>query len=114
MAMKRWLLVTSAAFVVALVPSAQAAGKLTGQVTSTEEGAMEGVVVSAKKDGSTIAISVVSDDKGNFSFPSAKLEPGKYTLRIRAIGYELDGPKTVEVGEDGAPVAVKLKKGGNL
>src|SRR4029453_13255720 len=112
MAMKHWLLVTSAAFAVAVVPSglAQAAGKITGQIISAEEGAMEGVVVSAKKDGSTIAISIVSDDKGNFSFPAAKLEPGKYTLHIRAIGYELDGPKTVEVADDGAPVAVKLKK----
>src|SRR5215510_12963679 len=105
--MKRWLLVTT--FAVAFVPSGLAqAGKLAGQVTSVEEGAMEGVVLSAKKDGSTIAISVVSDDKGNFSFPAAKLEPGKYTLRIRAIGYELDGPKIVAVADDGAPVAVKL------
>ncbi len=118
MTMKHWLLVTSAAWAVALVQSgcdpAQAAGKLMGQVTSAEEGAMEGVVVSAKKEGSTIAISVVSDDKGSFSFPAAKLEPGKYTLRIRAIGYELDGPRTVEVGEDGAPVSIKLKKARNL
>jgi len=118
MTMKHWLLVTSAAWAVALVQSgcdpAQAAGKLMGQVTSAEEGAMEGVVVSAKKEGSTIAISVVSDDKGSFSFPAAKLEPGKYTLRIRAVGYELDGPRTVEVGEDGAPVSIKLKKARNL
>jgi len=118
MTMKHWLLVTSAAWAVALVQSgfdpAQAAGKLMGQVTSAEEGVMEGVVVSAKKEGSTIAISVVSDDKGSFSFPAAKLEPGKYTLRIRAIGYELDGPRTVEVGEDGAPVSIKLKKARNL
>src|SRR5262249_22773826 len=100
----------------AFVPSgfAQAAGKLSGQVTSAEEGVMEGVVVSAKKDGATIAISVVSDDKGNFSFPAAKLEPGKYTLRIRAIGYERDGPRTVDIADDGAPVAVKLKKARNL
>jgi len=53
--MKRWLLVTT--FAVAFVPSGFAqAGKLAGQVTSAEEGAMEGVMVSAKKDGSTIAI----------------------------------------------------------
>src|SRR5262245_14426879 len=115
MAMKHWLLTTSAAFVIVAVPSfAQAAGKLTGQVTSAEEGAMEGVVVSAKKDGSTIAISVVSDENGNFSFPAVKLEPGKYTLRIRAIGYELDGPQAVDIADDGAPVAVKLKKARNL
>ena len=31
---------------------------------------MEGVVVSAKKDGSTITISVATDDKGRFSFPA--------------------------------------------
>src|SRR6202035_5716797 len=31
---------------------------LTGQVTSREEGAMEGVVVSAKKEGSTGTVSV--------------------------------------------------------
>ena len=76
--------------------SAQAAGKLTGQIAPTAEGAMEGVVVSAKKAGSTITISVVSDAQGNFSFPTAKLEPGQYTLRVRAIGYDLDGPRTVE------------------
>ena len=118
MAMKRWLLATSAVFAVAVVQAgidpAQAAGKLVGQVTSADEGAMEGVVVSAKKDGSTVAISVISDDKGNFSFPAAKLEPGKYTLRIRAVGFELDGPRSVEVGEDGAPVPIKLRKARNL
>src|SRR5215813_12670696 len=111
MTMKRWLLVTSAAFAVTFAPGfANAAGKLTGQIASAEEGAMEGVVVSAKKDGSTIAISVISDATGNFTFPDAKLEPGKYTLSIRAIGFELDSPKTMDVAEVGAPVAIKLKK----
>jgi streptogramin lyase len=116
MAMKHWLLVTSAALAVGCAQSglAQAAGKLAGQVTSAEEGAMEGVVVSAKKDGSTIAISVISDASGNFTFPDAKLEPGKYTLSIRAIGFELDGPKAVDVSEVGAPVAIKLKTAANL
>src|SRR5262245_13820345 len=114
--MKHWLLITSAAFAVAFVPSgfAQAAAKLAGQVTSAEEGAMEGVVVSAKKNGSTITISVVSDDKGNFSFPADKIEAGSYTLRIRAIGYDLDGPRTVEVGPATASVPIKLKKARNL
>ena len=62
---------------------------LVGQVTSQEEGPMEGVVVSAKKDGSTITVSVISDDKGHFSFPASRLEPGHYTLKIRAVGYNL-------------------------
>src|SRR5215475_7103343 len=75
---------------------------------------MEGVVVSAKKDGATIANSVISDASGNFTFPDAKLELGKYTLSIRAIGFVLDGPKAVDVAEASAPVAIKLKKAGNL
>jgi len=114
--MRRLLLATTAALVVGVGLSgfALAAGKLAGQVTSAEEGAMEGVVVTAKKAASTIAISVVSDDKGNFSFPAAKLEPGDYTLRIRAIGFDLDGPKTVTVSDDTAAVPVRLKKTRNL
>ena len=63
---------------------------LSGQVTSAEEGAMEGVLVSAKKAGSTITITVVSDRDGRYSFPASKLEPGQYALRIRAVGYDLD------------------------
>src|SRR5437773_8519992 len=39
---------------------------LTGQVTSAEEGPMEGVIVSAKKAGSTITVSVVSDEQGRY------------------------------------------------
>ena len=58
---------------------------------------MEGVLVSAKKEGSTITTTVVSDQQGAYSFPSARLEPGKYTISIRAIGYRLDGAKTVDV-----------------
>jgi virginiamycin B lyase len=64
---------------------------LTGQVTSAEEGPMEGVLVTAKKTDSTIAITVVSDAQGRYRFPSAKLEPGHYAIRIRAVGYDLDG-----------------------
>src|SRR5262249_53351935 len=76
---------------------AETPAALTGQVTSTEEGAMEGVLVSAKKAGSTVTITVVSDAQGHFSFPAAKLEPGEYSLRIRAIGYDLDQPAKINV-----------------
>jgi streptogramin lyase len=88
---------------------------LTGQVTSTEEGPMEGVVVSAKKDGATISISVVTNDRGRFTFPSARLEPGRYTLKARAAGYELDGTRAADVsaGHE-AIVDMKLKKVRNL
>ncbi len=77
--------------------NAQGAVALTGQVTSAEEGAMEGVLVSAKKAGATITITVVSDAQGRYSFPAGKLAPGQYALRIRAVGYDLDNSKSVEV-----------------
>src|SRR5437868_2380020 len=69
----------------------QAPASLSGQVTSAEEGPMEGVVVSAKRDGSTISISVVTNATGRFAFPAARLELGHYGLKARAAGYELDG-----------------------
>ena len=87
---------------------------LTGQVSSQKEGLMEGVVVGAKKDDSTITVNVVSDAKGRFSFPAAKLEPGRYALKIRAAGYDLDGPKTIDVVAGKATTAnLKLKPAEN-
>lgn len=70
---------------------------LSGQVTSVEEGPMEGVLVSAKRAGSTITVTVVSDQQGRYGFPAAKLGPGHYALRIRAAGYELGAPQEVDV-----------------
>ena len=94
---------------------AQGAAALTGQVTSVEEGAMEGVVVSAKKDGSTITVSVVTNAQGRFAFPAARLEPGRYTLKARAAGYELDGADAAQVasGQE-AKADIKLRKVKNL
>lgn len=94
---------------------AQAAMALTGQVSSAEEGAMEGVVVSAKQDGSTISISVVTDAQGRFAFPVARLEPGHYTLKARAVGYEIDGASAADVapGRE-AKADINLKKAKNL
>ena len=70
---------------------------LSGQVSSQEEGAMEGVVVSAKRMDSTMTISVVSNAKGHYSFPPNRLQAGWYTVRIRAAGYQMDDPGLVEV-----------------
>ncbi len=94
---------------------AQSAAALSGRVSSAREGLTEGVVVSAKRDGSTITVSVVSDDKGRFSFPAARLDPGHYALSIRAVGYDLDGPKdaTVAAGQD-TDIDIKLKPTQNL
>jgi streptogramin lyase len=84
---------------------------LAGQISSAEEGRMEGVLVSAKKAGSTVAITVVSDDQGRFQFPAAKMPPGQYTLRIRAVGYDLESPGTTEIiGNKTVTADLKLHK----
>src|SRR5437899_6038895 len=88
---------------------------LTGQVTSSEEGPREGVIVSAKKAASTITVSVVSDEQGRYRFPAAKLEPGAYSLRIRAVGYDMEGPHEVEIAKGTATTAdLKLTKARDL
>ena len=84
-------LVSALACLTFVPAKAQNAAALSGQVSSAEEGAMEGVLVSAKKEGSTITTTVVSNDKGQFSFPAGRLEPGHYNLTIRAAGYDLVG-----------------------
>ena len=101
--MRHFLLATTAALALSVpaVGAAYAQAILTGQVTSTEEGAMEGVVVSAKQDGSTIQVSVVTNAQGHYEFPAAKLAPGHYTLAIRAAGYDLDGPGVTDVVTSG-------------
>jgi len=79
-------------------PRGDAEVALAGQVTSMAEGPMEGVVVTAKRDASTISLSVTSDAEGQYRFPADRLEAGRHALSIRAIGYDLDGPRAVEVG----------------
>jgi virginiamycin B lyase len=84
---------------------------LAGQVTSAQEGPMEGVLVSAHNAGSPMTITVVSDEHGRFGFPPQKVPPGQYSLRIRAVGYELDRPRDVKVPSDQATnLRLKLRK----
>ncbi len=97
----------------ASVPASAVA--LSGQVSSAEEGMMGGVLVSAKRDGSTITVTVDTDSQGRYAFPRARIEPGKYALRIRAVGYELDGPASAEVTADKpATLDLKLRKAKDL
>ena len=86
---------------------AQGSAALTGTVTSDAEGQMEGVVVSARRDGATFTVSVVSDAEGQFSFPRTHLVPGTYVLSVRAVGYDLVGSRLVEVTA-GAPATRDL------
>jgi len=93
----------------------RASAALTGQVTSEAEDAMEGVVVTARKDNSIVSTSVTSDAAGRYVFSESRLEPGRYTIAIRAIGYELGGPTAANViAEQTAKVDLKLKKTGDL
>jgi virginiamycin B lyase len=94
-----------------LLAQAPPAAALTGRVTSAEEGRMEGVVVSARKTGATMTVSVASDSQGQYRFPAGRLEPGKYSLRVRAVGYDLDGDGAVEIGPHKTATAdLKLRK----
>lgn len=72
---------------------------------------MEGVVVSARRTNSTMTVSVVTDSQGEYRFPAGRLEPGKYSLSIRAVGYDLDGEGAVEVTPNKTASAdLKLRK----
>ena len=75
--MRRVLLTATAALAVC---AGAAAGKaadtsLTGLVTSSQEGAMEGVLVSARKEGSTIRITVATDAQGRYPFRPISSNP---------------------------------------
>ena len=66
--------------------SLQVAGPaLTGRVTSAAEGAMEGVLVSAEREGSNMTITVISNASGVYAFPQDRLQPGRYDVTIRAL-----------------------------
>src|SRR5258705_9472702 len=62
---------------------------LTGTVSSPADRAMEGVLVGAKRAGSTISTWVVSNAQGQYSFPRDRMEPGHYAVSIPAGRYEL-------------------------
>jgi virginiamycin B lyase len=108
MRVRRTLLLVTLGVAVALLEAvsgvrpaaAQDEPALVGRVTSQLEGPMEGVLVSAKKVGSIVTVTVVTDQDGRYRFPAAKLEPGQYRLGIRAVGYELDGAPPADVAAE--------------
>ena len=105
--------VSGALLLLAACAGAQAqTANLTGRITSAAETRMEGVLVSARKAGSTITHTVVSKARGRFDFAPAQLAAGRYELRIRAVGFELDGAATVDV--PAADVELKLRKTSDL
>jgi virginiamycin B lyase len=80
---------------------------LAGTVSSPEEGKMEGVVVSAKRPGSTVMVSVSTDAQGQYSFPQDRLAPGAYDITMRAVGYTLK--PTVATIQSGGSTQLDLK-----
>src|SRR5689334_3254773 len=80
-----------------VAPAAAQADALTGTVSSASEGAMEGVLVSARRSDSNMTITVVSDAQGRYRFPASRLEAGKYTLTTRAAGFDLARRATADV-----------------
>src|SRR5690349_17372682 len=94
---------------------AQGQPALTGTISSDAEGNMEGVVVTAKKPGSIVQVSVTTDAQGRYTFPENRLEPGEYTISIRAVGYDISAPAKATVeSEKTATTDIKLKKTKNL
>lgn len=83
---------------------------LTGLVSSSAEGPMEGVDVTARAAGATYSTTVISDAHGAYRFPAARLAPGKYALTIRAAGYALKGAASADVAP-GKPARVDLALG---
>jgi virginiamycin B lyase len=121
---RTWLLASAVSLLVvlaqnarppALAQSASHDAALSGIVSSTEEGAMEGVLVTVKQAGSKRATTVVSGRDGRYQFPRARLEPGGYAVAIRAVGYDLASEPSVSVGAAGTTTAnLTLRKTRNL
>ena len=94
---------------------AQGQAALTGIVSSDADGNMEGVVITARKPGSIVEVSVTTDAQGRYTFPESRLDPGKYTISIRAVGYDIDSPTKATVAPEATTTAdIRLKKTKNL
>src|SRR6202049_4033430 len=67
--------------------SASADQLLTGSLASATGQKLEGVQVSAKKEGATITTSVYTDQNGEYFFPP--LAEGKYNVWAQALSFEI-------------------------
>jgi len=94
----------------ALGVQAQGGAALTGTVSSMQEGTMEGVLVTARRDGANFDVTVVSNAQGQYSFPRSHVGAGKYAVKIRAVGYDLTGASSVDVSA-GAAATLDLALG---
>jgi streptogramin lyase len=97
------------AFAGPMTAQTQAPSALAGTVSSQADGPMEGVLVGARKSGSTIATWVVTNARGEYRFPRERLEPGTYAVAIRAAGYKAR-PASAEVTAHGGRLDLQLEK----
>ncbi len=108
-------LVGALAWMPLLSAQAQTAVALSGQVSSAEEGPMEGVLVSAKKEGSHHhRDGRHRRDRVNTASRRTGSTPVTMRIAIRAAGYNLDGPKALDVAAGGFKADIKLVKTKNL
>jgi virginiamycin B lyase len=70
---------------VGAMSTASADQLLTGSIASASGQKLEGVLVSAKKDGSTITTSVYTDQNGEYFFPA--MADGKYQVWAQTLGF---------------------------
>ncbi|MGH9358076.1 MAG: virginiamycin B lyase family protein [Terriglobia bacterium] len=90
-------------------PADSAQVALTGVVTSQAGGPMEGVLVSAERQGGTITVTVDTDKQGRYTFPASRLFPGEYQLTIRAVGYDAAKPDMTATVTDSKTAEFNIK-----
>ncbi len=98
-----------------LAQGAFAQAPLAGLVAAPGEPAMEGVLVSVRREGASVTFTVASGSEGQFAFPSGSLLPGKYAVSIRATGYDLEGLGEAQVRAHGTTqVDLRLRRTADL
>lgn len=113
MVMRPWMLASAASLLALLafdgapITLAQSPPQaaLAGIVSSAVEPVMEGVLVTARRAGAKQATTVVTGRDGRYAFPRTRLEPGSYTISIRAVGYDLASDSAVSVAATGTTTA---------
>src|SRR5258706_25426 len=81
------MMLLACATILPMVTASHAADQiLAGAITARSGQKLEGVTVSAKREGSTITTSVYTDAAGAYVFPP--LPAGKYRLWAQALGFE--------------------------
>ncbi len=90
-AVRAQLLASAASLAIAgmlgFAPTAASADQLlTGAISSASGQKLEGVLVSARQDGSPVTTTVYTDQNGEYFFPA--LPDGKYRVWAQALGFQ--------------------------